>query len=107
RAVDRRGGARARHELGRPRARGATGGRARMSQTITYREGIVRAMADAMEEDESVFLFGEDVAEAGGPFKLSEGLLERFGPRRVRDTPISEQAIIGTAIGASLSGLRP
>lgn len=78
-----------------------------MSQTITYREGVVRAMADAMEEDESVFLFGEDVAEAGGPFKLSEGLLERFGPRRVRDTPISEQAIIGTAIGASLSGLRP
>lgn len=76
-------------------------------KTITYREGVVQAMADAMEEDESVFLFGEDVAEAGGPFKLSEGLLERFGPRRVRDTPISEQAIIGMAIGASLSGLRP
>jgi pyruvate dehydrogenase E1 component beta subunit len=75
--------------------------------TITYRDAIVRAMADAMEEDETVFLFGEDVAEAGGPFKLSDGLLERFGPRRVRDTPISEQAIIGTAIGASLSGLRP
>jgi acetoin:2,6-dichlorophenolindophenol oxidoreductase subunit beta len=78
-----------------------------MSQTITYRDAVIRAMADAMEEDETVFLFGEDVAEAGGPFKLSDGLLERFGPRRVRDTPISEQAIIGTAIGASLSGLRP
>lgn len=78
-----------------------------MSQTITYRDAVIRAMADAMEEDETVFFFGEDVAEAGGPFKLSEGLLERFGPRRVKDTPISEQAIIGTAIGASLSGLRP
>ncbi|MBX5441375.1 MAG: alpha-ketoacid dehydrogenase subunit beta [Solirubrobacteraceae bacterium] len=78
-----------------------------MSRTITYREAVVEALADAMEEDETVFLFGEDVAEAGGPFKLSEGLLERFGPRRVRDTPISEQAIVGTAIGASLSGLRP
>ena len=78
-----------------------------MSRTITYREAVVEALADAMEEDERVFLFGEDVAEAGGPFKLSDGLLDRFGPKRVRDTPISEQAIIGTAIGASLSGLRP
>jgi len=78
-----------------------------MSRTITYRDAVLQAMGDAMEEDETVFLFGEDVAEAGGAFKLSAGLLERFGPRRVRDTPISEQAIIGTAIGASLSGLRP
>jgi pyruvate/2-oxoglutarate/acetoin dehydrogenase E1 component len=78
-----------------------------MSETLTYKDAINRAMADAMEEDESVCLFGEDVAAAGGAFKLTEGLLERFGPRRVRDTPISEQAIIGTAIGASLSGLRP
>jgi pyruvate dehydrogenase E1 component beta subunit len=78
-----------------------------MSTTITYREGIVNAMADAMEEDDKVFLIGEDIAVAGGPFKLSDGLLERFGPRRVRDTPISEQAIIGTAIGAAVQGLRP
>ncbi len=78
-----------------------------MSQTITYKQAITMAMADAMEEDERVLLFGEDVAVAGGAFKLSEGLLERFGPRRVRDTPISEQAIIGTAIGSALSGLRP
>jgi pyruvate dehydrogenase E1 component beta subunit len=78
-----------------------------MSRTITYRDAVLEAMGDAMEADETVFLFGEDVAEAGGAFKLSAGLLERFGPRRVRDTPISEQAIIGTAIGASLSGLRP
>lgn len=60
-----------------------------------------------MEEDEQVFLLGEDVGAAGGAFKLTEGLYERFGPRRVRDTPISEQAIIGTAIGSALMGLRP
>jgi len=78
-----------------------------MSRTITYREAIQMAMADAMEEDDRVLLFGEDVAAAGGAFKLSDGLLERFGPRRVRDTPISEQAIIGTAIGAAVQGLRP
>jgi pyruvate/2-oxoglutarate/acetoin dehydrogenase E1 component len=78
-----------------------------MSQTVTYRQAITMAMADAMEEDDRVLLFGEDVAVAGGAFKLSDGLLERFGPRRVRDTPISEQAIIGTAIGAAVQGLRP
>ena len=75
--------------------------------TVTFREALIRAMADALEEDERVFLLGEDVAAAGGSFKLTEGLLDRFGPRRVRDTPISEQAIIGTAIGAAIMGLRP
>ncbi|HEY2651381.1 MAG TPA: pyruvate dehydrogenase complex E1 component subunit beta [Solirubrobacteraceae bacterium] len=75
--------------------------------TITYRQAIQRALADEMEADDSVFIFGEDIAAAGGPFKLTDGLLERFGPRRVRDTPISEQAIIGAAIGAALQGLRP
>jgi pyruvate/2-oxoglutarate/acetoin dehydrogenase E1 component len=78
-----------------------------MSRTITYKQGLLDAMADAMEEDERVFLLGEDIAAAGGPFKITEGLLERFGPRRVRDTPIAEQAIVGTLIGAALSGLRP
>jgi pyruvate/2-oxoglutarate/acetoin dehydrogenase E1 component len=75
--------------------------------TVTYREALNRAIADAMEEDEDVFLFGEDVGAAGGAFKLTEGLYERFGARRVRDTPISEQAIVGTAIGSALMGLRP
>jgi pyruvate dehydrogenase E1 component beta subunit len=78
-----------------------------MSETITYREAITRAMADEMESDDSVCLFGEDVGAAGGVFKATEGLYERFGARRVRDTPISEQAIIGTAIGAAAMGLRP
>jgi len=75
--------------------------------TITYKQAITQALADALEEDQRVCIFGEDVAVAGGAFKLTEGLYDRFGPRRVRDTPISEQAIIGTAIGAALQGLRP
>jgi pyruvate dehydrogenase E1 component beta subunit len=62
---------------------------------------------DALEADDDVFLFGEDVAKAGGVFKTTEGLYERFGAERVLDTPISEQAIIGTAIGAAARGLRP
>ena len=75
--------------------------------TLTYREAISLALADAMAEDEDVFLLGEDIAQAGGVFKLTDGLLERFGDRRVLDTPISEQAIVGAAIGAAVMGLRP
>jgi pyruvate/2-oxoglutarate/acetoin dehydrogenase E1 component len=74
---------------------------------ITYKQAINHAMADAMAEDADVFLFGEDVAAAGGAFKTTEGLFEQFGPERVLDTPISEQAIVGTAIGAAARGLRP
>lgn len=65
------------------------------------------AMADALEADDRVFMLGEDIAEAGGVFKVTEGLMERFGPERVLDTPISEQAIVGAAIGAAIKGLRP
>jgi acetoin:2,6-dichlorophenolindophenol oxidoreductase subunit beta len=75
--------------------------------TVTYREALIQAMGDALEEDQRVFLFGEDVGAAGGAFKLTDGLFKRFGAKRVRDTPISEQAIIGTAIGSALMGLRP
>lgn len=74
---------------------------------VTYKGAITRAIADALAADEDVFFFGEDVGAAGGAFKTSVGLQERFGPRRVRDTPISEQAIIGLAIGAAMQGLRP
>ncbi len=77
-----------------------------MSQ-LNYRQAIARALGDALAEDPDVLFFGEDVAAAGGAFKATPGLLERFGPRRVRDTPISEQAIVGTAIGAAVMGLRP
>jgi pyruvate/2-oxoglutarate/acetoin dehydrogenase E1 component len=74
---------------------------------VTYKEAIRRAIADALEADEKVFMLGEDIAAAGGAFKTTEGLMERFGENRVLDTPISEQAIIGTAIGAAIRGLRP
>jgi pyruvate dehydrogenase E1 component beta subunit len=74
---------------------------------LTYREAVSRAIAQEMERDPSVYFIGEDVAAAGGVFKTTEGLLERFGPNRVRDTPISEQAIIGAVMGAAMNGLRP
>jgi pyruvate dehydrogenase E1 component beta subunit len=74
---------------------------------VTYREAIIRALADSLAADDSVFLLGEDIAAAGGVFKTTEGLQERFGGERVLDTPISEQAIVGLAIGAALQGLRP
>jgi pyruvate dehydrogenase E1 component beta subunit len=74
---------------------------------LTYREAVARAIAQEMERDQTVYFIGEDVAAAGGVFKTTEGLLERFGPRRVRDTPISEQAIIGAVMGAAMNGLRP
>jgi acetoin:2,6-dichlorophenolindophenol oxidoreductase subunit beta len=74
---------------------------------LTYRDAVARAIAQEMARDESVVFLGEDIAGAGGVFKATEGLLERFGPRRVRDTPISEQAILGAAMGAAMTGLRP
>jgi pyruvate dehydrogenase E1 component beta subunit len=75
--------------------------------TMTYREAVCKALADELAADEDVIFFGEDVAEAGGVFKVTPGLFERFGKNRVRDTPISEQAIIGSALGAAITGLRP
>jgi acetoin:2,6-dichlorophenolindophenol oxidoreductase subunit beta len=74
---------------------------------LTFREAVARGIAQEMERDPLVYLIGEDVAAAGGVFKTTEGLQERFGPRRVRDTPISEQAIIGAVMGAAMNGLRP
>ncbi len=72
-----------------------------------YAAAINRALADSMQADDSVVLFGEDVAAPGGPFAVTRGLLAKFGPERVRDTPISEAAIAGAAVGAALSGLKP
>jgi pyruvate/2-oxoglutarate/acetoin dehydrogenase E1 component len=74
---------------------------------LTYREAVARAITQEMEHDPTVYFLGEDIAAAGGVFKTTEGLLDRFGPERVRDTPISEQAIIGAAMGAAMNGLRP
>ena len=74
---------------------------------LTYRDAVSRAVAQEMARDERVLLVGEDVAGSGGVFKTTAGLLERFGPRRVVDTPISEQAILGATMGAAMTGLRP
>jgi pyruvate/2-oxoglutarate/acetoin dehydrogenase E1 component/TPP-dependent pyruvate/acetoin dehydrogenase alpha subunit len=74
---------------------------------ITMREAIRLALRHEMQDDDSVIIFGEDVAEAGGVFKVTDGLLAEFGPERVRDTPIAETAIVGAAIGAAAAGLRP
>ncbi len=74
---------------------------------LTYREAVCKALADELRADENVIFFGEDVAVAGGVFKVTPGLVEEFGPNRVRDTPISEQAIIGAALGSAITGLRP
>ncbi len=83
------------------------GGRRLVMAELTYRAAFAAAIAQEMERDPSVVLIGEDVGAAGGVFKLTEGLYGRFGGERVRDTPISEQAIVGAAMGAAMTGLRP
>jgi pyruvate dehydrogenase E1 component beta subunit len=74
---------------------------------LTYRDAVARGIAQEMARDPDVVFLGEDVAKAGGVFKATVGLLEQFGPLRVRDTPISEQAILGAAMGAAMTGLKP
>jgi pyruvate dehydrogenase E1 component beta subunit len=78
-----------------------------MSQKMTYREAAREALREALRADERVFLMGEDVGHYGGCFAVSRGLLEEFGPERVRDTPLSESAFVGAGIGAALGGMRP
>jgi pyruvate dehydrogenase E1 component beta subunit len=75
--------------------------------TLRMREALRDAMAEEMRADEAVFVMGEDVGVFQGAFKVTEGLLEEFGERRVRDTPISENTIVGTGVGAAMNGLRP
>jgi len=74
---------------------------------LTYRDAVAAGIAQEMERDDSVVCLGEDIAAAGGVFKATVGLLEKFGPLRVRDTPIAEQAILGAAMGAAMTGLKP
>jgi pyruvate/2-oxoglutarate/acetoin dehydrogenase E1 component len=74
---------------------------------LRMRQAIARAIADEMREDPTVIVMGEDIAAAEGPFKTSEGLLDEFGPLRVRDTPISEMGFCGAAVGAAATGLKP
>ena len=74
---------------------------------LQLREALRAAMVEEMERDESIFLIGEEVAEYNGAYKVSEGMLEKFGPKRIIDTPISESAFSGLGVGAALAGLRP
>ena len=74
---------------------------------LTYREAVAEAIAQEMRRDENVVFLGEDIGAAGGVFKATVGLFKEFGPERVRDTPISEQAILGAAMGSAMTGLRP
>jgi 2-oxoisovalerate dehydrogenase E1 component beta subunit len=78
-----------------------------MAASTTYLEAIRQGMWEEMERSENVFILGEDVGAYGGAFKVTEGMMERFGEDRVIDTPISEAAIVGAAIGAALMGMRP
>jgi pyruvate dehydrogenase E1 component beta subunit len=75
--------------------------------SMTYREALRSAMRDALKQDPRVFLMGEDVGLYGGAFAVSHGLIQEFGPERVRDTPLSESTFVGAGIGASLNGMRP
>ncbi len=74
---------------------------------ITYLEAINETLTEALERNEEAFLLGEDIGAYGGAFKVTNGLLQRFGPERVMDTPVSEAAIVGAAVGASLLGMKP
>ena len=74
---------------------------------MRYREALNQALREEMQRDESVFLMGEDIGVFNGAFKVTAGLLEEFGEKRVRDTPISENTIVGMGVGAAMTGLRP
>ena len=74
---------------------------------LTYREAVRDALSSAMRSDDDVFIMGEDIAEMGGSMGVTQGMLAEFGPERVRNTPISEMAIVGTGIGAAMQGMRP
>lgn len=74
---------------------------------LTYREAMREAIREAMQQDDRVFLMGEDVGRYGGSFGVSKGLLDEFGPDRIRDTPLSESAFVGAGIGAAMAGMRP
>ena len=74
---------------------------------ITYRDAVREAIREALLADQRVFLMGEDVGRYGGCYAVTKGLLDEFGPDRIRDTPLSESAFVGAGIGAALGGMRP
>src|SRR3954469_14368955 len=74
---------------------------------VTYREAVRDALSQAMRRDDDVFIMGEDIAEMGGSMGVTQGLLAEFGPQRIRNTPISEMALVGAGVGAAMQGMRP
>ena len=95
------------HVVGSPRLQQSRVGTARTSTELTYSQAVNAALRRELEERSDVFVFGEDVAIPGGIFGVTRGLLDRFGERRVFDTPISESAILGLAVGSAFEGMRP
>src|SRR6478752_8919544 len=85
-----------------PSVEAATG-----TRTLTFAQAVNEALAEELRRDDTVFIIGEDVAEAGHPFKVLTGLVEEFGPERVLDSPISEPGITGLGLGAAMTGMRP
>ena len=88
-------------------AAGADAATAVSGKQVTYREAMREALREALSRDERVFIMGEDVGRYGGCYAVTLGLLEEFGPERIRDTPLSESAFVGAGIGAALAGMRP
>src|SRR3989442_4545926 len=84
-----------------------SGNREQPMSVITYSKAINQALAEELERDNNVILYGQDVAVWGGIFRVTEGLLQRFGPDRVFDSPISENVMVGAGVGAAIMGLRP
>src|ERR671912_3017147 len=78
-----------------------------MARSIAFREALREAMNEEMRKDEKIFLMGEEVAEYNGAYKVSQGMLEEFGPSRVIDTPIAELGFAGIGVGAAMNGIRP
>src|SRR5690349_23224153 len=78
-----------------------------MARSIAYREALREAMSEEMRRDERIFLMGEEVAQYNGAYKVSQGMLDEFGPERIIDTPIAELGFAGIGVGASMNGLKP
>ena len=76
-------------------------------RVIQFREALREAMVEEMREDENIFVMGEEVAEYNGAYKVTQGMLDEFGPKRVIDTPIAENGFTGIGVGAAMNGLRP
>src|ERR671918_673204 len=74
---------------------------------ITYREAVAQALREALDEDPRTFLVGEDIGPYGGSFAVTKGFWEKYGQRRIKDSPLSESAIVGAGVGAAMAGLRP